>query len=91
MKPSRIYLPGDLKKKFKRASMENYGYSRGSLSQAAEEAVRNWVQTREARTRVDVPTEPVKVLRGLLSNVRKNSVQLQHDSARIRAKQAKGA
>jgi len=91
MKPLRIYLPEELEKKFRKASMENYGYSRGSLSRAAEEAVGRWVRTREASTHVDVPREPVKVLRGLLRDVKKGSVQLQHESAKIRARKTRGA
>jgi hypothetical protein len=91
MKPLRIYLPEELEKKFRRASMENYGYSRGSLSKAAEEAVRSWVRTREASTNVTVPNEPVKVVRGLLRHVGKSSVELQHESAKIRAKKLRRA
>jgi hypothetical protein len=91
MKPLRIYLPDELEKKFRKASMESFGYSRGSLSRAAEEAVKSWVRAREANAYVTVPSEPVKCLRGLLSNVKKGSVELQHESARIRARKIRGA
>ena len=87
----RIYLPEDLERKFRKASMENFGYSRGSFSKAAEQAVRDWVRTREVSTHVQVPSEPVKVLRGLLRHVKKGSVQLQHKSVEIRFRKARGA
>jgi hypothetical protein len=91
MKPLRIYLPDELERKFRKTSMENYGYSRGSLSKAAQEALRSWVGAREGATAVEVPSEPVKSLRGLLRNVKKGSVELQHESARTRARKARGA
>ena len=69
--------------------MENYGYSRGSLSKAAEQALRSWVQMREASASVEVPREPVKSLRGLLRDVKKGSVELQHESAGTRARKAR--
>jgi len=47
LKPLRIYLPEELKKKFRKFSMESYGYSRGSLSRAAVEAIRSWISTRQ--------------------------------------------
>jgi hypothetical protein len=39
---------------------------------------------------VDVPSEPVKVLRGILRHVKKTSVQLQHEAPELRAMKAKG-
>jgi len=47
MKPLRVYLPEELKKKFRKFSMESYGYSRSSLSRAAVEAIRSWISTRQ--------------------------------------------
>lgn len=91
MKPLRIYLSEELDRKFRKASMEEYGYSRGSLSRAAEEAVRSWIRTREGNASTSAPDEPVKCLRGLLANVKKKSVALQHESARIRARKTRGA
>lgn len=36
----KIYLDEELETKFRKAAMEVYGYGRGSLSSAAEEAIR---------------------------------------------------
>lgn len=71
--------------------MESYGYSRGSFSKAATAAIMGWIRTREALAQVEIPDEPVKAVRGLLRHVKKNSVELQHDVAEIRAESAKGA
>lgn len=90
MKPLRVYLPEELEKKFRKFSMESYGYSRGSLSRAAIEAIGGWVSIHQTSSQVAVPDEPVKALRGLLRHVKKSSVELQHEAAQIRAEIAKG-
>jgi len=91
MKTIRIYLPEELEKRFRKISMETYGYSRGSLSKAAAEAIGSWIRRQEVvSAQVEVPSEPVRALRGLLRHVAKGSVELQHEAAEIRAKSAKG-
>jgi hypothetical protein len=35
----KIYLPEELKREFKKRSMEAFGYGRRSISKAAEEAI----------------------------------------------------
>jgi hypothetical protein len=90
MKPLRVYLPEELEKKFRKFSMETYGYSHGSLSKAAAEAITSWVSTRQIAAQVAVPDEPVKAVRGLLRLVKKSSVELQHEAAQIRAEKANG-
>ena len=90
MKSLRIYLPEELEKEFRKVSMESYGYSRGSLSKAAAEAIRRWVQAQEALIQPEIPDEPVKILRGLLRHTQKTGVELQHEAAEIRASRARG-
>jgi transposase len=90
MKSLRIYLPEELEREFRKVSMESYGCSRGSLSKAAVEAIRRWVQAQEALAQVEIPSEPVRALRGLLRHVQKTSVELQHEAAEIRASRARG-
>ena len=82
----KVYLREDLKKEFKKRSMETFGYGRGSISKAAEEAIQRWTSEREKLLQEIPPTqESVKVLRGMLKHVRESSVELQHDARRIRA------
>ncbi|MEM2107298.1 MAG: hypothetical protein QXI59_00485 [Candidatus Bathyarchaeia archaeon] len=90
MKSIRIYIPEELEKKFRKASMECYGYSRGSMSRAATEAIRQWIQMQESTVQVEIPSEPVKALRGMLRHVKKGSVELQHEAAEIRANKTRG-
>ncbi len=53
-------------------------------------AIRSWVRSRKFADQVQIPKEPVKVLRGLLHHVRKTSIVLQHEAAEIRVEKAKG-
>jgi len=81
----KIYLPEELKREFKKRSMEAFGYGRGSISKAAEEAIQRWVSERERITEASPPGDSVKGLRGMLSHVEEGSVELQHEAKRIRA------
>jgi hypothetical protein len=57
--------------------MRRYGYAKGSLSRAAEEALSNWVSSQEGEGRV-FEGDPVEAIDGLLSDVEVDSVELQH-------------
>lgn len=86
MEDLKIYLPEDLKKEFKKRSMETFGYGRGSISKAAGEAIQRWTSEREKITQeFPPPKDPVKTLRGMLKHVKKSSVELQHEARKIRA------
>ena len=47
MKGLKIYIDEELEIKFRKLAMEVYGYRRGSISRAAEEAIRMWVAEHE--------------------------------------------
>lgn len=47
MNSIRIYLPSDTLQKFRKVSMEHFGYGRGSLSKAAEDAILKWMKGEE--------------------------------------------
>ena len=85
----KIYLPEDLKREFKKRAMEAFGYGRGSISKAAEEAIQRWVSERERIMEATPPEDPVRALRGMLSHVEESSVELQHEAGRMRAERAR--
>jgi len=92
MKDLKIYLPEELEKRFKKMSMEAYGYGRGSISKAAAEAIRKWTSEREeVLGEFEVPEDPIGAIRGMLKHVKKTSVELQHEASKIRAEGALGA
>jgi hypothetical protein len=43
----KIYLSNSLNEKFRKAAMNAFGYGRGSLSKAAEEALTEWCKEHE--------------------------------------------
>jgi len=40
-------VPGEVEKKFRELAMKKFGYGKGSLSKALEEALRHWIRIRE--------------------------------------------
>jgi len=91
MKDMKIYLPEELEKRFKKMSMDTYGYGRGSISKAATEAIRRWTTEREEISKFEIPEDPIGAIRGMLKHVKKSSVELQHEASKIRARRALGA
>ena len=85
----KVYLDEELERRFRKLAMEVYGYGRGSLSRAVEEAIRMWVAGWEETVGVEVPEDPVEAIRGLLKGVGKSGVELQHEARRIRAERLK--
>ena len=54
----KIYLSSDLNQKFRRIAMTVYGYGRGSISKAAEEALTSWCSKREQPSVDTSPPDP---------------------------------
>ena len=87
MQDMKIYIPEELAKRFKRLSMEVYGYGRGSISKAAADAIQRWTGENELILRdFPPPADPVKAIRGMLRHVKKSGVELQHEARFLRAK-----
>ena len=57
--------------------MKRFGYGKGSLSRAAEEAIQKWLISVSAEDFV-FEGDPVKALDGMLADVDLDSVELQH-------------
>ena len=65
--------------------MKRFGYAKGALSKAAEEAIQNWISTIE-KENVTFEGDPVKAIEGLLKDVDVDSVTLQHETKKLWAK-----
>jgi hypothetical protein len=74
----RIQLPDELEKLFRKMAMKRYGYGKGSLSRAAEEAIQRWVAFQSQAEKKEFEGDPVKAIEGLLADVHVDSVTLQH-------------
>jgi len=58
--------------------MRRFGYGKGALSKAAEEAIMKWVSTSENEN-LRFEGDPVEAIDGLLSDIDIDSVELQHE------------
>jgi hypothetical protein len=47
MKTVRGQIPEELEKRFRRLAMEKFGYSKGAISKALEEAIKEWIKKKE--------------------------------------------
>jgi len=59
-------------------AMKRFGYGKGSISRAAEEAIQNWVSIQLQMEKREFEGDPVKAIEGLLADVDVDSVELQH-------------
>jgi hypothetical protein len=81
----RVQIDDKLERKFRERAMKKFGYGKGALSKAAEEAIMNWVST-AGEDNVSFEGDPVKAIEGLLKDVNVDSVTLQHDVQKVWAK-----
>jgi len=83
----KVYIDEELEKKFRKLAMEVYGYGKGSLSLAVEDAIRSWLLEHELMLKeASVPEDPVKAIRGLLTGIKKGAVELQHEARLLRVR-----
>lgn len=73
----RVKVDEKLERRFRELAMGRFGYGKGALSKAAEEAILKWISMAE-REEVRFEGDPVEALDGLLSGVNIDSVELQH-------------
>ena len=71
----RLQIRKEFEARFGENAMRRFGFSKGSLSRAAEEAIEKWLVTVEE---VKFDGDPVAAIDGLLSDIKLASVKLQH-------------
>jgi hypothetical protein len=81
----RVQIDAKIERKFREAAMKRFGYGKGALSKAAQEAIINWVSTVENEG-VSFEGDPVKAIEGLLKDIDVDSVVLQHEAQKLWAK-----
>ncbi len=63
----KVYVSDDVEKRFRQLAMAVYGYGKGSISKAAEEAFLLWALRYESVLKeADVPEDPVSAIKGCL-------------------------
>lgn len=78
----RVKIDQKLERRFREAAMRRFGYGKGALSKAAEEAIRRWVSTVESEE-LNFDEDPVEAIDGLLSDIDLDSVDLQHEAIKL--------
>jgi phage-related protein len=81
----RVQIDPRLEQKFRELAMKRFGYGKGALSKAAEEAILKWLSTTEKEP-MTFEGDPVKAIEGLLKDVNVDSVTLQHETQKLWAK-----
>ena len=85
----KVYISDEVERKFRETAMRLYGYGKGSLSTASEKAFVAWLsQVSEVLDIAESIEDPVEVIYGMLSRVKKTGVELQHEAGKIRARRA---
>lgn len=77
MESLKVQIDERLAKKFREIAMKIFGYSKGSLSKAAEASIRNWIDGVE-ELEEHSSEDPVDAIDGLLKDIKLDSVTLQH-------------
>lgn len=68
----RANIDKKLELKFREYSMKKFGYAKGALTRAIEEAILKWL------SEVEFSGDPVEAIDGLLQDIDVDSVDLQH-------------
>jgi hypothetical protein len=66
-----------LELKFRELAMRRYGYSKDAISRAVEDAILKWISLVE-KEQISFEGDPIEAIKGILSDVKFDSVELQH-------------
>uniref|UniRef100_A0A7J3X6Z7 XACb0070 ribbon-helix-helix domain-containing protein n=1 Tax=Thermofilum pendens TaxID=2269 RepID=A0A7J3X6Z7_THEPE len=73
----RASVDRGLERRFRELAMKRFGYAKGSLQRAVEEAIMRWVAWAESEL-VEFEGDPVEAIDGVLAGIDLDSVELQH-------------
>ena len=80
----RIQLMEKKAQDFREAAMKTFGYSKGAISKAAEIALDDWIKKIEFKEK----KPSLESLRGCISDIKMDPVELQHFGYKLWAKKA---
>jgi len=73
----RANISRELERRFRELAMKRFGYAKGSLQRAVEEAIARWVAWVENES-LEFEGDPVEAIDGILADLDVDSVELQH-------------
>lgn len=79
----KVEFQEETEKKFREIAMRKYGYTKGAITKAAEEAVSDWIEAQGAK--LPNMRDPVGLVEGMLSHLRGRytAVELQHEARKL--------
>lgn len=77
----KVQIDEKVERKFRELAMRRFGYGKGSLSEAAEEAFLMWISSVEGA--LEFSGDPVGAIDGLLGEVEADAVRLQHEAKKL--------
>jgi hypothetical protein len=81
----RVQIDPLIEQKFRETAMRRFGYGKGALSKAAEEAIIKWLSNTQNES-ISFEGDPVKAIEGLLKDIPVDSVTLQHETQKVWSK-----
>jgi hypothetical protein len=73
-------LRSDLERRFREAAMRRFGFGKGALTHAAEQAFERWISSGKESVRFE--GDPITAIDGILVDLTLSSVELQHSVKR---------
>ncbi|MCK4845473.1 MAG: hypothetical protein KAS95_07355 [Candidatus Heimdallarchaeota archaeon] len=81
----KVQIDEEKERIFRQKAFQKFGYKKGSLSAALEEAVDIWLRTQNNISKINNPTERIS---GMLEQVKERSVELQHLATKLFLKES---
>lgn len=79
----KVVFEKEFEQQFREVAMRKFGFSKGSIKKASEQAIEIWVkQQSQALPKVK---DPIHLIEGILSHLKGKytSVELQHEAAKL--------
>ena len=73
----RARIDEKIERRFRELAMKRFGYGKGALTKAIEEAILKWIASVESED-IGFEGDPIKAIEGILSDIKIDSVKLQH-------------
>lgn len=79
----KVEFSEDFENGFRELAMRRFGFSKGAIKKASEEAIRKWIK--EEDRNIPKLEDPINAVRGMMKNLRGkySSVELQHEGWKL--------
>jgi len=79
----KVEFPKDFENKFRELAMKKFGYAKGAIKKASEEAMKEWIKLEE--NNIPKLENSIESIRGMIKhlNGKISSVELQHEASKL--------